>query len=330
MSTGMSKRLLILLILVVILHAVFTPRSEGAQEVGSAEKGEALFRGLGCLACHKVKGEGSVIGPDLNGVYGKVAELATGEKITVTEDYIIESIVNPLAKVVKGFPPGLMPMAYTGLPKENLNNLVAFIKSLPAAEEKKALIGAPVQQGPPTVWVWLVIGFLSGTLGSLGLNLMSRSLSLKWIAVIVLVVLASTSGGILWAKYPLNHSDKEFTVVARQFAYDPPIIRVSKGDRVTIKAESKDVLHGFYIDGYDVDRMLRPGEPVQFTFIANKEGKFGFRCSLTCGVLHPFMIGKLIVEPNYLFPGSVGLSIGLAVGAIIFVAKKREGESPSS
>ena len=164
----------------------------------------------------------------------------------------------------------------------------------------------------------------------MGLFLMSRSLPFKWIGVIVLVVLASTGGGVLWAKHSLNSSEKEFHLVARQFAYDPPIIRVSKGDQVTIKAESKDVLHGLYLDGYDIDRVLRPGEPVQFTFIANKEGKFGFRCSTTCGVLHPFMIGKLIVEPNYLFPGSVGLALGLAVGTVIYVAKKREGESPAS
>ncbi len=321
----MSRRLLIFTFL-FLLQGVLISRSESAQAAGSAEKGEALFRGLGCLACHKVKGEGSNVGPDLNGVYGKVEELATGERITVTEDYLIESILNPNAKVVKGFPPGIMPMAYSGLQKEDLSNLVAFIKTLPESEERRPLIAAAVQQGPPTVWAWLVIGFLSGALASLGLYLMSRSLSLKWIGVIVLVVLASTGGGILWAKYPLNSSEREFNLVARQFAYDPPIIRVSKGDRVTIRGESKDVLHGLYIDGYDIDRMLRPGEPVQFTFIANKEGKFGFRCSHTCGVLHPFMIGKLIVEPNYLFPGSVGLAVGLAVGSLIFTAKRREEE----
>lgn len=326
MSTSLSKRLFILLVILhIILLTVFTPRSESAQEAGSAEKGESLFRGLGCLACHKIKGEGSNLGPDLNGVFGKLEELTTGEKITVTEDYLMESIVNPIAKVVKGFPPGLMPPVYSGLPKENLNHLVAFIKSLPAAETSP-LVAGRVQQGPPTVWVWLVMGFVSGTLACMGLFLMSRSLPLKWIGVIVLVVLASTSGGVLWAQYPLNSSEKEFHLEARQFAYDPPIIRVNKGDRVTIKAQSRDVIHGLYLDGYDIDRMLRPGEPVQFTFIANKEGKFGFRCSLTCGVLHPFMIGKLIVEPNYLFPGSVGLAIGLAVSSIIFVAKKKEEE----
>ena len=324
----MNMRLPVLICLlgvILVLQADLASVSQGAQEPGSAEKGEALFRGLGCLACHKIRGEGSNLGPDLNGVYGKIEELTTGEKITVTEDYIIESIVNPLAKVVKGFPPGLMPPAYSGLPRENLNHLVAFIKSLPAPE-KKPLAAGLVQQGPPTVWVWLVIGFLSGTLASLGLYFMSRSLPLQWIAVIVLVVLASMCGGVLWAKYPPNSSPKEFHLEARQFAYDPPIIRVNKGDRVTIKAQSRDVIHGLYVDGYDIDRTLRPGEPVEFTFIANKEGKFGFRCSLTCGVLHPFMIGKLVVAPNYLFPSSVGLAIGLALGTVIYVAKKKEEE----
>ena len=99
----MKRRLLIVLL---VVQAVLPTRSHGAQSPGSAEKGEVLFRGLGCLACHKVKGEGANLGPDLNGVYGKIEELTTGEKIIVTDDYIIESIVNPIAKAVKGFPRG--------------------------------------------------------------------------------------------------------------------------------------------------------------------------------------------------------------------------------
>ena len=312
-----------LFITFLVLQALLSPRLGSAQEAGSVEKGEALFRELGCLACHKVKGEGVPVGPELMGVYGKVVELATGEKVEVTEAYLLESIVDPDAKVVKDFAPGVMPKVYAGLPKEDLNSLVVFIKSLPAVEEAKP-VAALVRQGPPTIWAWLLIGFLSGALASLGIFFMARSLSFGWIAVICLIVLAGLGGGVLWAKRPLNTLEKEFHVVARQFAYDPPILRVSKGDRVTIKAESKDVLHGLYIDGYDIDQMLRPGTPVQFTFIANKEGKFGLRCSTTCGVLHPFMIGTLIVEPNYLFPGSIGLALGLAVGTLIYLAKKRE------
>lgn len=299
-----------------------------AEEKGSIEKGKDLVQGLGCLACHKVEGKGGTVGPDLTGVYGKEEELATGDKVRVTEEYLVESILDPDAKVVKGFAPGLMPKAYTGLPKGDIDSIVVYLKSL-SREGEMATMGPgltlPIQQGPPTVWIWIAIGFLSGAFSCIGIYYVSRAVSPVWTLIIALVAFTGLIGGFLWAKYPLKTTNREIVITARQFAYDPPVIRVNKGDRVTFKVTSKDVLHGFYIDGYNVDREIRPGESVQFTFIANKEGKFGFRCSRTCGVLHPFMIGNLIVEPNYLFPGSIGLAFGLAMGTLIYVAKKRQG-----
>jgi heme/copper-type cytochrome/quinol oxidase subunit 2 len=99
---------------------------------------------------------------------------------------------------------------------------------------------------------------------------------------------------------------------------------VNKGDHVTITLRSEDTLHGFYLDGYGIDQEVRPGETIRFTFVATKSGKFGFRCSHTCGVLHPFMIGNLIVAPNRLFAGSLGLIFGLGLAAFVYIAKKPE------
>ncbi len=307
------------------------PSSAFAEEKGSIEKGKGLVQGLGCVACHKVEGKGGAVGPDLTEVYGKEEELASGEKVRVTEEYLVESIIDPDAKVVTGFSPGLMPKAYTGLPKGDIDSIVAYLKSLSQEGERATIApgitlpAQPIQQGPSTVWIWIAVGFLSGAFSCIGIYYVSRGVSPGWTVLIVLVAFIGLLGGFLWAKYPLKNSDREIVVTARQFAYDPPVIRVNKGDRVTFKVTSKDVLHGFYIDGYNVDREIRPGESVQFTFIANKEGKFGFRCSRTCGVLHPFMIGNLIVEPNYLFPASIGLAFGLAMGTLIYIAKRREG-----
>ncbi len=135
---------------------------------------------------------------------------------------------------------------------------------------------------------------------------------------------------------------RSFTITSRKYAYDPSTIEVNKGDQVQIRLASKDVTHGFYLEEYDIDAKVRPQDttfwlrhpsqkdeayqPVQeITFIANRAGKFRYRCSVTCGYMHPFMNGVLIVRPNYLFPTGVGLSLGLAVGMMLVFRRAPAG-----
>ncbi len=127
--------------------------------------------------------------------------------------------------------------------------------------------------------------------------------------------------------------ERTLTITAHKYAYDPSILRVNRGDRVRIRLIAQDVTHGFYLEGYDLDAKVRPENPTfwarrpsegeayqevsEINFIANRAGKFRYRCSLTCGYMHPFMQGELIVSPNYLFPVSVGSLLGLAVAMLV-------------
>ena len=99
---------------------------------------------------------------------------------------------------------------------------------------------------------------------------------------------------------PADAMDKEVTVEieASQYAYEPNVIDVSLGQRVVLELSSSDVVHGIYLDGYDLDVVTDPGKTARLSFIADQPGTFRFRCSVTCGPLHPFMIGQLKVEPN--------------------------------
>lgn len=96
---------------------------------------------------------------------------------------------------------------------------------------------------------------------------------------------------------------------ARQFAYSPSEFHVNPGDTVTIQFISTDVVHGLYVDGYGVSVEADPGQTATLTFTAYKPGSYRVRCNVTCGAMHPFMIGKLRVGGNQWLYRSAGLAV---------------------
>jgi cytochrome c oxidase subunit 2 len=90
-----------------------------------ATQGQRLAGSLGCLACHSVDGSKG-IGPSWQGLYNEPVTLADGTSIKADEGYIKDSILNPGAKIVKGYA-AVMP-AFTPS-DQDLNALIAFIKS---------------------------------------------------------------------------------------------------------------------------------------------------------------------------------------------------------
>jgi heme/copper-type cytochrome/quinol oxidase subunit 2 len=116
-------------------------------------------------------------------------------------------------------------------------------------------------------------------------------------------------------------ADQHIRIEASSFQYTPEAIQVNPGDHVTIALVSTDVVHGLYIDGYDLNVTADPGQTATLSFVADRAGSFRFRCSVTCGALHPFMIGKLNVGSNDLLWRAIGLG-ALAVVAGIWVIRK--------
>jgi cytochrome c oxidase subunit 2 len=113
-------------------------------------------------------------------------------------------------------------------------------------------------------------------------------------------------------------------VKARKFSYAPNIIRVAKGDEVTIRLISEDVTHGFFLDGYGKETHANPGQDGSVSFVAGKTGRFAFRCSVTCGEFHPFMVGYLIVSPNIRFYVFVGVISALGLASLAVALARRE------
>ncbi len=90
-----------------------------------ATQGLQMAQTKGCVACHSIDGSPSV-GPTWKGLYGKTETLADGKTVVVDDAYLKESIRQPAAKIVKGFPP-VMPASE--LSDQEMAALIAFIKA---------------------------------------------------------------------------------------------------------------------------------------------------------------------------------------------------------
>jgi heme/copper-type cytochrome/quinol oxidase subunit 2 len=116
-------------------------------------------------------------------------------------------------------------------------------------------------------------------------------------------------------------SDHTFRIEASRFEYNPAVIKVNPGDKVTIELVANDVVHGLYVDSYGIQATADPGESTRLTFIADKQGSFRFRCTSTCGNLHPFMIGKLEVGNNTFLWRAIALT-GIALFAGVWKGRQ--------
>ena len=93
-----------------------------------AECGGVAFKRNGCNSCHSVDGS-KIVGPSLKGVYGTEQPITGGPSVIADEQYIRESVMNPMAKIVAGYP-AAMP-AYAGrINEEQMGALVEYIRSI--------------------------------------------------------------------------------------------------------------------------------------------------------------------------------------------------------
>ncbi len=125
-----------------------------------------------------------------------------------------------------------------------------------------------------------------------------------------------------------NPSRHTIRIEANQFSYSPSIVSVERGDTVTLELVSTDVVHGLYVDGYGVSVQADPGQTKSVTFVANQPGSFRFRCNVTCGAMHPFMIGKLRVGQNTALLRSAGFLLVGTIGVLLF--RKSSVPDPSA
>jgi cytochrome c oxidase subunit 2 len=90
----------------------------------------------------------------------------------------------------------------------------------------------------------------------------------------------------------------EVRMTSQIWAYAPNEIRVPAGSTVTFIATSKDVIHGLFIPGTNVNAMLLPGQITRVSARFEKPGEYPLLCHEYCGIAHHMMWARVIVEPR--------------------------------
>jgi len=101
---------------------------EGGKREPLAVRGERILKSAGCLNCHAVDGK-EKIGPNFRGLYGSKVSLEGGKSVTADEEYLRESIMDPGAKIVRGYP-NVMPTFKASIPREDVDAVVEYLKTL--------------------------------------------------------------------------------------------------------------------------------------------------------------------------------------------------------
>ena len=99
-----------------------------------------------------------------------------------------------------------------------------------------------------------------------------------------------------------NGPNVEVKMIAVRSFFSPDVIRVNQGDKVTIHLtnieQTRDELHGFAINNYNINIVADPGETKSVTFTADKPGVYAYYCTNFCSALHQEMQGYLLVKPK--------------------------------
>jgi len=117
------KKFAFLLLIIIISIFLVACSNTGP----SPEEGQNLAVLKGCASCHSVDDK-TKIAPPWRGLFGSQVELNDGTQIKADEAYLLESITDPNAKIVKGFTRGAMPQI--SLTDAEIDSLLAYIKSV--------------------------------------------------------------------------------------------------------------------------------------------------------------------------------------------------------
>ncbi len=93
-----------------------------------------------------------------------------------------------------------------------------------------------------------------------------------------------------------DEAPRTVDITAKRFEFVPNTITLKKGETVTLRVTSEDVIHGLFLRDLKLDTDIEPGKTQELTVTPQKAGKFTAICHHFCGAQHGNMKLTVVVE----------------------------------
>ncbi len=110
-----------------------------------------------------------------------------------------------------------------------------------------------------------------------------------------------------WANPGLREvapGEYEAYVVAQAWTFNPRVLEVPVGSKVTIYVASSDLQHGFKVTDTNINMQIVPGQVSKLVYTFDTVGEFPYLCTEYCGKGHATMYGTVKVVSASKAPGS--------------------------
>jgi cytochrome c oxidase subunit 2 len=84
-------------------------------------------------------------------------------------------------------------------------------------------------------------------------------------------------------------------ITAKRFAFEPNQVTLKKGQTVTLRINSQDVTHGFFLKPLKIDEVIEPGKTAEVTVTPQAPGTYTLICDHFCGANHGNMKMTVVV-----------------------------------
>lgn len=164
------------------------------------------------------------------------------------------------------------------------------------------------------ITAWFILRYRRRNPGEVGrAEKLTAAAAVGWTVIPMFVFMAddfflAANGWQLWNTYRQVPAERlEIKLESGMYSWDytypngvrtQNVLKVPAGKPVLLRMTSRDTIHSHFIPDFRVKEDSMPGRVTYLWFYPQKPGEHIVTCAEYCGIMHSYMVGKVVVVPE--------------------------------